>query len=70
MAQTTRASSKVKWDVPAPYRAKLSPAVNAYLADVERLYGKPRLSLEEGRKVIDATIGDKLLSDVVIQGRQ
>ena len=54
---------------PLPYRAKVSPAVKAYIAEAEEKYGKPRLSLDEGREIIDMAMGDKLLSDVVIQGR-
>lgn len=48
---------------------KHDPATEAYIADLERRYGKYRLPLEELRKRVDAAMGDRMLSDVVIEDR-
>ena len=45
------------------------PVALTYIKEMERLYGKPDMSIEEVRKAVDMVLGDKLLSELVIQDR-
>lgn len=47
-----------------------TPAIETYIAEVNKKYGKHRLPLEEARMIIDAAMGDRLLSDAVIEDRR
>ncbi len=51
-------------------RVKHTPAIEAYLADLEARFGTFRVSPEETRKIVDREMGDRLLSDLIIEGRQ
>ncbi len=51
-------------------RVKHAAAIEAYLADLESRFGKFRVSPEETRKIVDREMGDKLLSELVLEGRQ
>jgi len=45
------------------------PAVEAYIADLERRYGRPTISIDELRRLVDEEMGDTTLSDLLFQMR-
>ncbi|MDE2993810.1 MAG: hypothetical protein OXU67_08000 [Chloroflexota bacterium] len=46
------------------------PAIRSYISSVKAEYQQYALPLEEGRKVIDAAMGEKTLTEVLYELRQ